>query len=120
MVEFISIESHPTFGKTFCHTHVTTALSYSEQDNTKKHTTDIRAAKMGLNFNSRRKSSDSSLSASSSTDSLDHKFMEMTLPLAPREDNFNMSEKQRQQRMLSKCRKAVEPWKSAKPLPTQR
>jgi hypothetical protein len=75
---------------------------------------------MGLAFNVRRKSSGSSLSANSSTDSIDQKFLEMTIPLAPREDNSNMSEKQRQQRMLAKCRKAIEPWKSAKPLPTQR
>lgn len=75
---------------------------------------------MGFTFNGRRKSSGSSLSVNSSTESIDQKFMDMTLPLAPREDNSNMSEKQRQQRILSKCRKQVEPWKNAKPLPTRR
>lgn len=76
-------------------------------------------------FNSSRGNSDrrtstvSSLSRrSSSASSMDDKFLEMTLPIAPREDNYNMSEATRKQRMLAKCRKAQEPWKSAKPLPS--
>lgn len=50
---------------------------------------------------------------------MDSKFLEMTLPIAPREDNRNMSEETRKQRLLAKCRKAQEPWKSAKPLPSR-
>lgn len=60
-----------------------------------------------------------SSSSASSSSTADDKFFEMTLPLAPREDNYNMPEATRQQRLLAKCRKAQEPWKSAKPLPAR-
>jgi len=68
-------------------------------------------------FNNHRKSA-GSLSATTSTSSLDESLREMTLPLAPREDDYNMSEKQREARLISKCKRAEKaPWKNAKPLP---
>jgi hypothetical protein len=70
-----------------------------------------------MGFTSRKSSTSSkSSSANSSTESLDRMIMDNTIPMGPREDNFNMDEKTRQQRMLAKCRIAREPWKSAKPL----
>lgn len=69
-------------------------------------------------FNSRRKSSDSSFSASSSTSSLDATLRWMTVPMAPREDDYNMPEKTRQATLLAKCKRADKaPWKNARPLP---
>jgi len=42
----------------------------------------------------------------------------MTVPMAPREDDYNMSEKTRQAGLLAKCKRADKaPWKNAKPLP---
>lgn len=71
-----------------------------------------------MHFNLRRKSTDSARSLSSSSSGLSDEFLGMTLPIAPREDNYNMSEEQRQQRLLAKCKRAAtEPWKSARPLP---
>ncbi|WPH03135.1 Hypothetical protein R9X50_00601000 [Acrodontium crateriforme] len=68
--------------------------------------------------NTRRKSADSSLSSRSSCSSLDQAILGMTVPIGPREDDYNMSEKERQARIISKCKRASkEPWKSAKPLP---
>ena len=67
----------------------------------------------------RRSSALSTLSTSSATSTnsdLSAEVLEATLPMAPREDNFNMSEKDRRASLLARCRKAVEPWKSAKPL----
>jgi len=58
----------------------------------------------------------STSSASSTKSGLSIEVLEATLPMAPREDNFNMSEKDRAASLLARCRKAVEPWKSAKPL----
>lgn len=70
-------------------------------------------------LNSRRKSDLSTLSADSSS-SLDERVAATTLPLAPREDDYNMSEAARQKRLLAKCKRAdKEPWKSAKVLPTR-
>ncbi|KAF7196229.1 hypothetical protein HII31_02296, partial [Pseudocercospora fuligena] len=68
-------------------------------------------------FSNRRKSTQSSSSASSSSSSLDETLMTTTLPLAPREDDYNMSEETRRQRLLAKCKRSnIEPWKSAKPI----
>lgn len=63
--------------------------------------------------------STSSSSSSPSTPVVDEKFLEMTVPISPREDDYNMSEKSRQERLLATCRKAQEPWKSAKALPAR-
>lgn len=78
-------------------------------------------------FLARRKSSTSSSSdnynsnMNNSSTSLDSKTLSMTLPIAPREDDYNMSEETRQQRLLTKCsRKSREPWKSARPLPSSK
>lgn len=83
----------------------------------------IPVINMGIfsNPDNRRISPASSLSrrSSSSASSMDEKFLEMTLPIGPREDNRDMSEATRKQRMLAKCRKTREPWKSAKPLPAR-
>lgn len=69
-------------------------------------------------FTNPRKSIDSALSANSSTSSLDDALRGMTVPMAPREDDYNMPEKTRQARLLAKCRRADKaPWKDAKPLP---
>lgn len=68
-------------------------------------------------FEKRRKSTHSAFSVSS-TSSPDETLLEMTLPMAPREDNYNMSEQTRQARLLAKCKRAEKaPWKNAKPLP---
>lgn len=58
----------------------------------------------------------STSSTSSTSSELSAEVLEATLPMAPREDNFNMSEKDRRASLLARCRKAVEPWKSAQPL----
>ncbi|PIA94314.1 hypothetical protein CB0940_08479 [Cercospora beticola] len=66
---------------------------------------------------SRRTSSPSADSTNSSRTSIDETLLANTLPLAPREDNYAMSEETRQQRLLAKCKRInMEPWKSAKPL----
>lgn len=66
---------------------------------------------------SRRSSALSTASASSTSSDLSIEVLESTLPLAPREDDFNMSEKDRAASLLARCRRAAtEPWKSAKPL----
>ncbi len=70
--------------------------------------------------NSRKSSASSSFSSNSSSDPFVQKFIQMTHPIGPREDNFNMDEKTRQQRILAMCRKAREPWRSAKPLHNER
>ncbi|CAK3998134.1 Hypothetical predicted protein [Lecanosticta acicola] len=76
-----------------------------------------------MNFtklSSRRKSDSSSLSTQSSTSSIDLTLASTTLPLAPREDDYNMSEETRQKTLLAKCKRAnKEPWKSAKALPSR-
>ncbi|KAM0716707.1 hypothetical protein Q7P37_008152 [Cladosporium fusiforme] len=66
----------------------------------------------------RRRSSALSTSSSSSSSStnLPAEVLEATLPMAPREDNFNMSEKDRRASLLARCRRFTEPWKSARPL----
>ena len=64
-----------------------------------------------MNFNiltssTRRKSRDSSVttnSASTSTSSLDETLLLTTLPLAPREDNYHLSDESRRQRLLARC-----------------
>ena len=61
----------------------------------------------------------STYSTSSTNSTLSDEVLQATLPMAPREDDFNMSEKDRTASLLARCRRAVEPWKSAKPL-TQR
>ncbi|KAK5127919.1 hypothetical protein LTR85_005036 [Meristemomyces frigidus] len=72
---------------------------------------------MLFHYSNRRTSTVSTLSASSSTSSLDETVLKMTLPLAPREDDYNMSEQTRQARLLAKCRRAEKaPWKNARPL----
>lgn len=72
-------------------------------------------------LNNRRKSDLSTLSATSSSSSIDEALMTTTLPLAPREDDYSMSEESRQRRLLAKCKRAnMQPWKSAKPLPADR
>ncbi|KAK6441955.1 hypothetical protein LTR95_001815 [Oleoguttula sp. CCFEE 5521] len=58
------------------------------------------------NSTSASRSSSCSSSASSSTTSLPLEVLAMTLPLAPREDNFNMSEASHRARMLSKLKPA--------------
>jgi hypothetical protein len=65
----------------------------------------------------RRKSTDSTYSRSSSTSSNSSKaslpdaILEMTLPLAPREDNYNMAENTRQERMLASTKRgSIWPW----------
>jgi hypothetical protein len=66
---------------------------------------------------SRRSSALSTASASSTSSDLSTEVLASTLPLAPREDDFNMSEKDRAASLLARCRRAAtEPWKSAKPL----
>ncbi|KAK4898364.1 hypothetical protein LTR27_003960 [Elasticomyces elasticus] len=66
----------------------------------------------------RRSSSGSTLSTSSSKSSLDSMLLETMLPIAPREDDYNMAEKDRQARLLAKCKRAqTAPFKDAKPLP---
>jgi len=76
-------------------------------------------ANMHLHTSNRRKSSDSALSASSITP-LDESILKMTLPLAPREDDYNMSEKTLQARLFAKCKRTEKgPWKDARPLPVQ-
>jgi hypothetical protein len=73
---------------------------------------------MHFHLKTRRNSSDSNLSTSSSTSTLDDTLRTMTLPMAPREDDYNMSEKQRQARILAKCKRAEKaPWRDARPLP---
>lgn len=68
----------------------------------------------------RRTNSFSSQHSVSSTSSLSEEVMGMTLPMAPREDDYNMSEKLQSVRLLAKCKRAAkEPWKSAKPLPVK-
>jgi len=75
-----------------------------------------------MRFNSiphprRRSSALSTASASSASSNLSTEVLEATLPMAPREDDFNMSEKDRAASLLARCRRAAtEPWKSAKPL----
>lgn len=65
----------------------------------------------------RRSSAFSTLSTSSASSYLSDEVLESTLPMAPREDDFNMSEKDRTASLLARCRRAAtEPWKSAKPL----
>lgn len=77
-----------------------------------------------MHFHLRRKSTDSMKSVhsvSSSSSDLSEEVLGMTLPMAPREDNYNMSESERQQRLIAKCKRGYkEPWKSAKPLPGKR
>ncbi|KAI5362192.1 hypothetical protein Slin15195_G058430 [Septoria linicola] len=68
-------------------------------------------------FSSRRTSTQSTDSTNSSRSSIDEALMATTLPIAPREDNYAMSEETRQQRLLAKCKRVnMEPWKSAKPI----
>ncbi|EME84635.1 uncharacterized protein MYCFIDRAFT_210935 [Pseudocercospora fijiensis CIRAD86] len=68
-------------------------------------------------LSNRRKSTQSPPSATSSSSSLHETLMTTTLPLAPREDNYNMSEETRRQILLAKCKRSnIEPWKSAKPI----
>lgn len=94
--------------------HIDTATYYSTLPY--HHIEELSLATM--HFNIRRKSTDSSRSFSSSSSDLSDEILGMTLPMAPREDNYNMSEKQRQQRLFAKCKRAAtEPWKSARPLP---
>jgi hypothetical protein len=74
---------------------------------------------MHFNFNNRRASNGSALSTSSSTSSLDSTLRDMTVPIAPREDDYNMSEETRRARLLAKCKRADKaPWRDAKPLPS--
>lgn len=55
-------------------------------------------------------------SSPSSPSSIPAELLTTTLPLAPREDNSNMSEAQREARLRARCRRATEPWRSARML----
>ena len=57
-----------------------------------------------------------SSSTYSTASSLSDEVMDMTLPLAPREDDYNMSDSARRAQLLARCRLFREPWKSARPL----
>ncbi|KAK0911136.1 hypothetical protein LTR91_002883 [Friedmanniomyces endolithicus] len=73
---------------------------------------------MRFHFGTRRSSRSRTLSATSSDSSLDRTLWEMTLPIAPREDDYNMSEKDRQAMLLAKCKRAqAVPFRNAKSLP---
>jgi len=73
---------------------------------------------MRFHFGIRRSSRSRTLSATSSDSLLDRTLWEMTLPIAPREDDYNMSEKNRQTNLLGQCQRAqTVPFRNAKPLP---
>ena len=77
---------------------------------------------MHFHFSTWRTSSFSgrTLSASSSSSSLDSTLRSMTVPMGPREDDYNMSQKQQEARLLAKCKRAqTAPFNDAKPLPVR-
>ncbi|KAK5148262.1 hypothetical protein LTR32_000376 [Rachicladosporium monterosium] len=101
----------PPFPPAEVFTNPKTSVPYAQEAS-------ITATDMHFHFSTRRSPRSRTISATSSDSSLDRTLWEMTLPIAPREDDYNMPEKDRQAMLLAKCKRAqTVPFRNAKPAP---